>query len=474
MLVIDLHTLVLVVTRVVSKTSLSTGVLLSFRCGVLNLKGYGSAYIGELFTLHNSGSSGLVVNILRDEALNLLIGALALEPYSRLSEGTKVVGSRTLATLTLGYSAIGCLLDPLGGLIVSTHRIDSKHRWLVESSSPGIISRMSVFEPLETGVISIDVLVPIGLGQRELIVGDRQVGKTALGIDTIINQKHNNMLCVFAVIGRRASSALEMFLSLVRRQAYFYVSMVIASASAASVCQFLCAYTATSLSEFFMLVYETPSFLMLDDLSSHAVAYRELSLLLRRPPGREAFPGEIFFVHSRLLERSAKLTTSIGGGSCTSLPVVETLAGDVSSYITTNVISITDGQLFLAMDLFHSGLKPAIDVGLSVTRVGSAAQWSGIKMVAGSYKLDLSQLAELQSFSQFSSELGAETLYKLRKGTRLLELLKQQSGSPISLSNQLFTITAAKRDLFCQLDISSIKDVLCLYYTLPLWCGLLN
>jgi F-type H+-transporting ATPase subunit alpha len=269
-------------------------------------------------------------------------------------------------------------------------------------------------------------MIPIGLGQRELVVGDRQTGKTSIGVDTIINQKFNSVLAVYVPIGQKASSVLEVFLSLVRRDAIFYLSLLVASASASAVNQFLCSYTGAALAEFFMLLREIPAFLLLDDLSRHAVAYREIYLLLRRPPGREAYPGEIFFVHSRLLERSAKLSTALGGGSVTSFPVIETLAGDVSAYITTNVISITDGQIFLSVDLFLSGIKPAIDVGLSVSRVGSAAQIKAMKQVAGKLKLELAQYREVAAFAQFGSDLDAATQRLLNRGAQLTELLKQR------------------------------------------------
>ena len=288
-------------------------------------------------------SFGLIVNIAKDSSSNIIIGALLLNPEHRLLEGAKVSSLHTLASLLLGDYAIGSVLDPLGNILLSTTRVDVQYRWLIESPAPGIISRQSVFEPLQTGLIAIDSMIPIGRGQRELLVGDRQTGKTSLGVDAILNQHSENVLSVYLPIGQKASSILEVYLSLVRRDAIYYLSLLVSSASSSAVCQYLSAYTGCALSEFFMLVREVPSFLMLDDLSRHAVAYREIYLLLRRPPGREAYPGEIFFVHSRLLERSAKLTGSLGGGSCTSFPVIETLAGDVSAYITTNVISITDG-----------------------------------------------------------------------------------------------------------------------------------
>merc|ERR1719461_1183457 len=449
------------------------GVIISVGSGVVTLQGFLSGFIGEVFRICCMGLSensfGLVVNLYRDDRMNLLIGALLLNPEDRISEGAKVKGLSRLASIVLGDFAIGSILDPVGNLILNSGRIDAQYRWVIESPAPGIIDRQSVFEPLQTGVLSIDSMVPIGRGQRELVVGDRQTGKTSIGVDTILNQKYEKVLCVYVPLGQKASSILEVFLALVRRDAVFYLSLVLASASSSAVCQYLSAYTGSALSEFLMLVGELPSFVMYDDLSRHAVAYREIYLLLRRPPGREAYPGEIFFVHSRLLERSAKLATALGGGSITSFPVIETLAGDVSAYITTNVISITDGQIFLSIDLFLSGIKPSIDVGLSVTRVGSAAQWEGMKLVAGSYKLELAQFVELQSFSQFAADLGEETKKRLARGLRLVELLKQVNGSPLCLANQLGILPLANQDLIKDLAIEDIQVFSSSYLSVPLW-----
>merc|ERR1719350_349579 len=449
------------------------GVIISVGSGVVTLQGFLSGFIGEVFRICCMGLSensfGLVVNLYRDDRMNLLIGALLLNPEDRISEGAKVKGLSRLASIILGDFAIGSILDPVGNLILNSGRIDAQYRWVIESPAPGIIDRQSVFEPLQTGVLSIDSMVPIGRGQRELVVGDRQTGKTSIGVDTILNQKYEKVLSVYVPLGQKASSILEVFLALVRRDAVFYLSMVVASASSSAVCQFLCAYTGAALSEFFMLVGELPSFLMLDDLSRHAMAYREIYLLLRRPPGREAYPGEIFFVHSRLLERSAKLSTNLGGGSSTAFPVIETLAGDVSAYITTNVISITDGQIFLSIDLFLAGIKPSIDVGLSVTRVGSAAQWEGMKLVSGSYKLELAQFVELQAFSQFASDLGQETKDRLDRGRRFLSLLKQPCGSPMSLLAQLGILSLANQDIIKELAFHEIASFLNYYLSVPIW-----
>ena len=403
--------------------------------------------------------------------MNLLIGALLLNPADRISVGGLVLGAGRLASIILGDFGIGSILDPVGFNILNLceGRIDAQYRWLIESPAPGIIDRQSVFEPLQTGVLSIDSMIPIGRGQRELIVGDRQTGKTSIGVDTILNQKYEKVLCVYTAIGQKASSILEVFLALVRRDATYYLSMLIATGSSSAVCQFLCAYTGAALSEFFMYVRELPTWLMLDDLSSHAMAYREIYLLLRRPAGREAYPGEIFFVHSRLLERSAKLSGSLGGGSVSAFPVVQTLASDVSAYITTNVISITDGQIFLSQDLFLAGIKPAIDVGLSVTRVGSVAQWDGMKLVAASYKLELAQFVELQSFSQFTADLGQETKDRLARGRRLVEMLKQFSGSPMSLYSQIGILSLANADSIKGLAIEKVQSFIRLYLSVPVW-----
>ena len=329
---------------------------------------------------------------------------------------------------------------------------------------------------MQTGLIAIDSSIPIGCGQRELIVGDRQTGKTSISIDidSILNQKYSTIFTVYTSLGQSSSSILQVFLSLVQKDAIFYLSMLMATASSSAVHQYLCAYySGAALSEFFVITGELPSLLILDDLSRHACAYREIYLLLRRPAGREAYPGEIFFVHSRLLERSAKLSYNLGGGSLTCFPVIETLAGDVSGYISTNVISITDGQIALSADLFLSGILPAIDVGLSVTRVGSIAQWYGMKYVAGFYKLELAQFVELQSFSQFAADLGQESKNRLTKGLRLVEILKQSSRSPISLTRQVGILSLANQKLLKALAIKDVGLFLNLYLDIPAWTLLL-
>ena len=464
------------------------GVIISTGCAVVTLEGFLIAFIGEVFRICVMGfnyllskSFGLVVNLYLEDTMNLLIGALLLNPSSGVSEGQKVNGIYRLASIILGDFAIGSILDPVGSYILNAMRRPAGlpsdprgnpfHRsyWLVVNAGPGIIDRQSVGEPMETGIISIDSMIPIGRGQRELIVGDRQTGKTSIGVDTILNQKYKKVFSIYLPIGQKASSILEVFLALIRKDAIFYLSVLYASASSTAVYQFLCAYSGNALSEFFVYVRSLAIFLMVDGLSKHAMAYREIYLLLRRPPGREAYPGEIFFVHSRLLERSAKLNDSLGGGSLTAFPVIETLASDVSAYITTNVISITDGQIFLSQDLFLAGIKPAIDVALSVTRVGSIAQWDRINLVASFYKLELAQFIELQSFSQFITDLGKETLDRLTKGLRLVEILKQFSGSPINLMGQIGILSLANQNLIKGLAINSVQVFLNLYFDVPLW-----
>jgi F-type H+/Na+-transporting ATPase subunit alpha len=456
--------------QIIEKDIFVSGVIISVGSGIVTLQGFLMAFVGEVFRICSSSYAfGLVVNLSRDDTMNLVIGALLLNPEDRLSQGCSVRAMSRLATIILGDFAIGSILDPVGTTIFHSGPITQQYPWLIQSPAPGIIDRQSVGEALQTGIISIDSMIPIGRGQRELIVGDRQTGKTSIGIDTILNQKYASLLCVYVPIGQKASSILEIFLALVRRDAAFYLSMVIASASSSAVYQFLCAYSGSALSEFFLISAAISSFLLFDDLSRHAMAYREIYLLLRRPPGREAYPGEIFFVHSRLLERSAKLSFIIGGGSLTSFPVIETLAGDVSAYIPTNVISITDGQIFLSASLFLAGIKPAIDVGLSVTRVGSAAQWYGMKLVAGSYKVELALFVELQSFSQFAADLGEETLSRLTRGRSLVEILKQFCGSPMNLITQVGILSLANQNLAKALAIEDLQLFLNLYLDLPVW-----
>jgi len=456
------------------------GLVISIGSAVLSIQGFLMAFVGELFRVIVVGldssvaTLGLVVNIFRNEMLDLIIGSLLLDSSSRVSVGTKVNGTGTLLKMIIGDFAVSSIIHPLASYVVSTHLIDAQYSWVVEAQAPSIISRQSVFEPLQTGILVIDAIIPIGRGQRELVVGDRGLGKTSIGLDVILNQKHEKVFCVYSAIGLKASSVLDVFLALVKRDAVYYLSIVVSCASSSALSQFLCAYVAAGLSEFFMLARQLAVFVIFDDLSKHAVSAREIYLLLRRPPGREAYPGEIFFVHSRLLERSAKLSSSLGGGSCSAFPVIETLSSDVSAYISTNVISITDGQLFLSQQLYLSSSLPAVDLTLSVTRVGSSAQWLGMKLLAGSYKLEISQYVELEAFSQFLTDCSKETLARLARGTRILEMLKQQAGSPINLRQEIGILALASHGLLLSdiVPVSSVRRYLMLYLQIPLWVNL--
>merc|ERR1712151_1273334 len=334
--------------------------------------------------------------------------------------------------------------------------LSSTETRLVEAPAPGIISRRSVHEPLQTGIISVDAIIPVGRGQRELIIGDRQTGKTAIAIDTILNQKGKDVVCVYVAIGQKASSVAQVINTLKERGAIDYSIIVVATADSPATLQFLAPYTGASLAEYFMYT-GSPTLVIYDDLSKQAQAYREMSLLLRRPPGREAYPGDVFYLHSRLLERAAKLSDALGGGSMTALPVIETQASDVSAYIPTNVISITDGQIFLETELFYKGIRPAVNVGLSVSRVGSAAQTKAMKKVAGKLKLELAQFAELEAFSQFASDLDDATQKQLQRGTRLREVLKQPQNSPLSVAQQVAIIYTGINGFLDDLEVSDVK-----------------
>merc|ERR1712048_166345 len=343
------------------------------------------------------------------------------------------------AQVKVGTNFLGRIVNSLRLAIDGLGPITASETRLIEAPAPGIIERRSVYEPLLTGLVSVDAIIPVGRGQRELIVGDRQTGKTAVAIDSILNQSGNDVVCVYVAIGQKASSVAQVVNVLKSRGALDYTIIVAATADSPATLQFLSPYTAAALAEYFM--YSGRATLVIyDDLSKQAQAYREISLLLRRPPGREAYPGDVFYLHSRLLERAAKLSDSLGRGSITALPIVETQAGDVSAYIPTTVISITDGQIFLSADLFNSGLRPAVDVGISVSRVGSAAQPKAIKQVAGKLKLELAQFAELESFAQFASDLDAATQRQLARGERLRELLKQPQNSPLTVEQQVSLI----------------------------------
>jgi F-type H+-transporting ATPase subunit alpha len=449
------------------------GLVVTSGNGVINLQGVLSSFIGEIFSISVGLGLclGFTVNLFRDKLWNLHIGGLLLTPGFRISEGSKVTGLATLVAIFLGDFILGgSIVDGLGNVILNTGRVDVRFLWMVESPALSIIDRQSVHEPLQTGIITVDSIVPIGRGQRELVLGDRQTGKTSISIDCIINQKYEKVCCLYLPIGQKSSSILDIFMSLVLVDSLFNVTMLVSSASQATVLQYLSAYSGASISEFLMYIGQNSVFMALDDLSKHAGAYRELSLLLRRPPGREAYPGEVFFLHSRLLERSSKLSHSLGSGSMSCFPIIETLAGDIGAYIATNVISITDGQLSLSQDLFNSGILPAIDVGLSVTRVGSAAQWDGMKLFGSTFKLELAQYVELKAFSQFSSDLPEDTKNRLDRSTRVVELLKQVNGSTMTLYHQVGLLSSSSSSILRNIiAVHRIPQYVGLYVSLPSW-----
>jgi len=408
---------------------------------------------GELLEFAD-GTVGIALNL---ESKN--IGAVMMGRGANVQEGSIVRATGRIAQIPVGDKFLGRIVDALANPIDGLGEIITEETRLLESPAPGIISRKSVFESLETGLIAIDSMIPIGRGQRELIIGDRQTGKTAIAVDTILNQKGKSVYCIYVAIGQKASSIAQVVSTLKKQGAMEYTIIVAATADTSATLQYLAPYTGATLAEYFM--YKGQHTLVIyDDLSKQAQAYREMSLLLRRPPGREAFPGDVFYLHSRLLERAAKLNDQMGGGSMTALPIVETQEGDVSAYIPTNVISITDGQIFLSADIFNSGIRPAINVGISVSRVGSAAQAKAMKKVAGQLKLELAQFAELEAFSQFSSDLDQTTQNQLARGQRLRELLKQPQASPLSLAEQVATIYAGTNGYIDNIPVEQVRSYL--------------
>lgn len=425
------------------------GTVLQVGDGIARIYGLENVASGELIEFEDQ-TIGIALNL---ETNN--VGAVLMGTGRSIKQGSTVRATGKIAQVAVGENLLGRVVDALVNPIDGGGAILTTESRLLESPAPGIISRQSVCEPLQTGIISIDSMIPIGRGQRELIIGDRQTGKTSIAIDTIINQKTEDVICVYVAIGQKASTVAQAVSALKERGALAYTCVVAANASDPATLQYLAPYTGASIAEYFM--YKGKSTLIIyDDLTKQAQAYRQMSLLLRRPPGREAFPGDVFYLHSRLLERAAKLNISLGGGSMTALPIIETEAGDVSAYIPTNVISITDGQIFLSNDLFNSGIKPAIDVGISVSRVGSAAQIKGMKQVAGKLKLELAQFAELEAFSQFASDLDKVTLQQLARGQRLRELLKQPQNSPKCVEVQIGIIYSGTNGFLDELPVSLI------------------
>ncbi len=421
--------------------------------GIARIYGLEKVMAGELVEF-NDGTIGIALNL---ESKN--VGAVLMGEGLTVQEGTSVRATGKIAQIPVGDGYLGRVVNPLARAIDGKGEIATSENRLIESAAPGIISRRSVHEPLQTGLVSVDAMIPIGRGQRELIIGDRQTGKTAVATDTILNQKGKDVICVYVAIGQKASSIAQVVNVLQERGALEYTIIVSATADSPATLQYLAPYTGAALAEYFM--YKGRHTLVIyDDLSKQAQAYREMSLLLRRPPGREAYPGDVFYLHSRLLERAAKLSDELGGGSMTALPIVETQEGDVSAYIPTNVISITDGQIFLSADIFNAGIRPAINVGISVSRVGSAAQPKAMKQVAGKLKLELAQFAELEAFSQFASDLDQATQNQLARGQRLRELLKQQQASPLSVSDQVATIYAGTNGYLDKIPVEQVRSFL--------------
>ena len=425
------------------------GTVLQIGDGIARVYGLEQVMAGELLQFEDN-TIGIALNLENDN-----VGAVLMGTGIGILEGSTVRSTGKIAQVPVGEAFLGRVVDALARPIDGKGDIAATDSRLVESMAPGIITRKSVCEPVQTGITAIDSMIPIGRGQRELIIGDRQTGKTSVAIDTIINQKTEDVVCVYVAIGQKASSVAAVVNTLEEKGALAYTIIVAANADDPATLQYIAPYTGAALAEYFM--YNGKATLSIyDDLTKQASAYRQMSLLLRRPPGREAYPGDVFYLHSRLLERAAKLSDDLGGGSMTALPIIETQAGDVSAYIPTNVISITDGQIFLSGDLFNAGIRPAINVGISVSRVGSAAQIKAMKQVAGKLKLELAQFAELEAFSQFASDLDAATQKQLAQGVRLREMLKQSQNSPIPVEEQVAIIYAGINGYLDDIEVSAV------------------
>ena len=425
------------------------GTVLQIGDGIARVYGLEQVMAGELLEFEDS-TIGIALNLENDN-----VGAVLMGNGIGILEGSTVRSTGKIAQVPVGEAFLGRVVDSLARPIDGKGDVVTSESRLVESMAPGIITRKSVCEPVQTGITAIDSMIPIGRGQRELIIGDRQTGKTSVAIDTIINQKSEDVICVYVAIGQKASSVAAVVNTLDEKGALPYTIIVAANADDPATLQYIAPYTGAALAEYFM--YNGKATLCIyDDLTKQASAYRQMSLLLRRPPGREAYPGDVFYLHSRLLERAAKLSDKLGGGSMTALPIIETQAGDVSAYIPTNVISITDGQIFLSGDLFNSGIRPAINVGISVSRVGSAAQIKAMKQVAGKLKLELAQFAELEAFSQFASDLDQATQNQLAQGVRLREMLKQAQNSPIPVEEQVAIIYAGINGYLDDIEVANV------------------
>ena len=427
------------------------GIIVSVNDGIVRIHGLSNVMQGEMLEFGND-LYGLALNLERDS-----VGAIVLGPYDKLSEGMKVHSTGRILEVPVGNSLLGRVVNALGAPIDGKGPVDCKDYYPVEKIAPGVIAREGVKQPIQTGYKAVDSMVPIGRGQRELIIGDRQTGKTSIAMDTILNQKGKDVICIYVAIGQKASTVAKLVNNLKKGGAMDYTIVVSATAADPAPLQYIAPYSGTALAEYFM--YQGKDVLIVyEDMSKHALAYRAISLLLERSPGREAYPGDVFYLHSRLLERSSRLTPEAGGGSITALPIIETQAGDVSAYIPTNVISITDGQIYLESELFNAGQRPAVNVGLSVSRVGGAAQTKAMKKAAGSIRIDLAQYREMEVFTQFSSDLDENTKKQLNHGRSLMELLKQPLGHPFSMAEQVITLVAANAHIFSDLAVDKVKQ----------------
>lgn len=430
--------------------TVDSGTIIQIGDGIARVYGLDECMEGELLEFPNN-VYGMALNLEQDN-----VGCVLFGSEEGIKEGDVVKRCYKVVDVPVGEDLIGRVIDPLGNPIDGKGPINTTERRAVESSAPGVIERQSVKEPLQTGIKAIDAMVPIGKGQRELIIGDRQIGKTAIVMDTILNQKDKDVVCIYVAIGQKQSTVANIVNTLESFGAMDYTIVLSSTASDSAPLQFLAPYSGCSMGEYFM--YKGKDVLIIyDDLSKHAVAYRTMSLLLRRPPGREAYPGDVFYLHSRLLERAARLSEKLGGGSLTALPIIETLSGDVTSYIPTNVISITDGQIFLESDLFYAGQKPAINAGISVSRVGGSAQIKAMKQVSGTLRLELAQYRELAAFAQFGSDLDKEAIRRLEKGKRLIEILKQDQYEPMDVENQIVILYAAVKNYLMDVPVEDIQ-----------------
>lgn len=432
----------------------TVGKVLKISDSIAMVSGLADVMMSEILIFKSGDKEvvGVVLNLEED-----VVGAIIFDDFTAIKEGDEVLSTKRILEVPVGDAIIGRVVNPLGVALDGKEKVESKNFYPVEKIAPGVITRASVKEPLQTGIKAIDAMIPIGRGQRELIIGDRQIGKTAIAIDTIINQKGQNIKCIYVGIGQKESKVANIVAKLEEAGAMDYTTVVLAGASSPASLLYIAPYAGCAMAEYFLDKGEDV-LIIYDDLSKHAVAYRELSLLLKRAPGREAYPGDVFYLHSRLLERACKLNSEYGGGSITALPIIETQAGDVSAYIPTNVISITDGQIYLESDLFYEGTRPAINAGLSVSRVGSSAQIKAMKKVAGKMRLEAAQFRELAAFTQFGSDLDEDTKRKLERGKRLMEILKQGQYEPVDVAEQVVIFFSLINGLLDDVPVKKIKE----------------